>query len=159
MSHGSISAHVVQEFLGPEASDQLTALAGDAATIATVGAGRDSVQGPGGAATGSAVRDAGSASSAAAKGGALSTRAKVQAAIAQPLKAVADVANAGTDADLPEVEEAENPDSIAGGVDQLDPSMRGIKKDLAGDAVSSAFQAAGTKGDYGDELIAGRTSE
>ena len=141
--------------MGPEeASDQFTALVGYAATVATIGIGKGSVVGRGGAATPNAAQAAASASSAAAKG-ALS-RAKEQAATAKPGDDAAE--SADTDLKLPETEEAENPDSVSSREGQPDPGTRRVRNDPAGDAVNSVLLAAGTTGDYGDELTAGRTS-
>ena len=141
--------------LGPEASsDQFAALAGDA-TAASIEAGRGSRQGSrGGAATTAGEQAAGSlvASEAALP--------REEAHTAKPKVASAGAASAGTDPDLPEVEEAENPDSVSGGVDQLDPNKGGGSGvDPADDVKDSALQAAATTSDYGDELTAGRTSE
>ncbi len=145
----------VQSMLGPETSDQFTALSADA-TIATIKAGRgDRQESRGGAAATAGMHTAGPASSVASMG-ALS-RARAQAA--KPEMASDAGASADPDTDLPEVDEAENPDSVSSEIGELDPGMRGAKVDPAGDAVNSALQAVATTGDYGDELAAGRTSE
>ncbi len=147
----------VQSMLGPEASsDQFAALAGDA-TVAGIKAGRGNRQGSrGGAATSAGEQTAGLASSEASE--TALPRAKAQAA--KP-KGASDASAASADAepDLPEVEEAQNPDSLSAGVDRLGPGKRAAGVDPAGNAAHGALQAAATTGDYGDELTAGRTAE
>ncbi len=137
--------------LGTQAPEQLMALAGDAATMSSVAADAGS-RGGRSAGTTSALTQR-EVRPSAVVGGDAKARKQI------PLKTAAASGTVKTldeDPDLPEVEEAENPDSAMG--DELESAG---SSDNAGSKGKTALKAAatvGAAGDYGDELTVSRTS-
>ena len=129
-----------QGMLGTQASDQFTALAGDAANVAAdVGSGRGRSAGIRAAAKQRQVMPSADTGRGAKARHQVPPRTAAGSGSGNKLVA---------DHDLPEVEEAENPDSAA--ADELEPGNGGTI------AVSS--KAVSANGDYGDELAVSRTS-
>ena len=136
--------------LGTHASQQFTALAGDAAAISSVAA---DAGGRGGRSAGmmfaSTQRDG-------MPSAVVSGDAKLRKQM--PLKKAAVSGTVKTldpdpDPDLPEVDEADNPDSAAG----EEPEFAG-EAGSGGTAALKAIATVGIAGDYGDELTVSRTS-
>ena len=141
----------LQEILDSEASDQFMGLAGDVITAATLGAVESPSHGRNGAGTSNAAQHKGSSSFAAASRAVANTREQaVTAALAR--EAVRKVED--PDSDLPEVDEAENPDS---GAEPVQPMVAGGDNSADGKVAASASQTE-NKGDYGDELTVVRPS-